>query len=73
MYRQPPLILLRKNVIPRAVVNNPEAEYVMMNQHIIQCTTIVKSAFVTDADMEDAGAGKKEAQPMGACMHQFSI
>ena len=44
------------------MVNNPEAEYAMMNQHIIQCTTIVKSAFVTDADMEDAGAGKKEAQ-----------
>ena len=52
---------MRKNLTPKEEEDDPEAEYVMLDQKIIQRDTIVKAANVNDVNLENSGARTTEA------------
>ena len=52
---------MRKNFIPKDEADDPEEEYVPLDQHIIQRSTIFKAANVHDVNLENPGAREGEA------------
>ena len=52
---------MRKKFIPKDEADDPEEEYVPLDQHIIQRSTIFKSANVHDVNLENPGARAREA------------
>ena len=52
---------MRKNFIPKDEANYPEAEYVTLDQQIIQRSRIVRYANVNDIKLENSGARTRES------------
>ena len=56
----PSLYLMRKNLFPKDEADNPEEEYVTLDQYIIQRSTIVKAANIHDINLEHSGSRARE-------------
>ena len=52
---------MRKNLIPKDEADDPGAEYVTLDQQIIQRATIVKAANVNNVNLENSGERTREA------------
>ena len=53
--------LMRKNLIPKDEADDPEADYVTLDQQIIQRSMIVKYSDVNDVNLENSGVRTRES------------
>ena len=54
---------MRKNLIPKDEADDPELEYVTLDQQFIQRATIVKDANVNDISLEILGRERGKPMP----------
>ena len=54
--KNPIFYLMRKNLIPKDKIDEPEADFLTLDQQIIQGNTIVKAANVNDVNLKNSGA-----------------
>ena len=60
-YQKPILYLIINNLIPKYEAVNPEAQYVMIDQQIIQTATLIKAANANDVNLENYWSRTREA------------
>ena len=59
--KNPISYLMKKNLIPKDEADDPEEEYVMLDQQIIQRDTIFKASNVHDVNLESSGSRSRES------------
>ena len=59
--KNPISCLMKNNLIPKDEADDPEAEYVTLDQQVIQRATIVKAVNLNDVNIENSGGRSKEA------------